>query len=121
MALTVVAEPVDAFNRWIQHQRQPAVAPSTDDEKRGQEVFLQSTCVMCHTIRGTSAGSRVGPDLTHVGSRLTLAAGTLPNTRAHLSGWVTDSQSLKPGNRMPPHRLSPEDLEALVAYLRSLR
>jgi cytochrome c oxidase subunit 2 len=76
---------------------------------------------MCHTIRGTSAGSRVGPELTHVGSRLTIAAGTLPNTRGHLGGWVLDSQSVKPGNRMPPNALTSDDLQAVLSYLRSLR
>jgi cytochrome c oxidase subunit 2 len=121
MALVVVAEPIDTFNRWIQHQRQAAVPPSTDAEKRGQDVFLRTTCVMCHTIRGTSAGSRVGPELTHVASRMTLAAGMLPNTRGHLAGWVIDSQPLKPGNRMPPNVLSPDDLEAVLTYLRSLQ
>jgi cytochrome c oxidase subunit 2 len=76
---------------------------------------------MCHTIRGTSAGSRVGPELTHVGSRLTLGAGVVPNTRGHLAGWVINSQSVKPGNRMPPNPLSPDDLQPLLTYLRSLR
>jgi cytochrome c oxidase subunit II len=121
MAFVVVAEPMEKFQSWIQHQRQAAQPPRTDEEKRGQQVFLQTTCAMCHTIRGTSAGSRVGPELTHVGSRMTLAAGTLPNTRGHLAGWVIDSQSVKPGNRMPPNALSPEDLQAVVTYVRSLR
>jgi cytochrome c oxidase subunit 2 len=121
MSFVVVAEPAGEFQRWLHHQRQAAQAPATDVEKRGQQVFLQGPCVMCHTIRGTSAGSRVGPELTHVGSRMTLAAGTLPNTRGHLAGWVLDSQSVKPGNRMPPNPLSPEDLHAVLTYLRSLR
>jgi cytochrome c oxidase subunit 2 len=121
MAFMVVAEPMETFRAWIQHQRQPAPAPRTDQEKRGQQVFLQTTCVMCHTIRGTSAGSRVGPELTHVGSRMTLAAGALPNTRGHLAGWVINSQSVKPGNRMPPNPLAPDDLQAVLTYLRSLR
>jgi cytochrome c oxidase subunit 2 len=121
MAFMVVAEPMDSFQAWIQHQRQIAQQPATPEEQRGQQVFLQTTCVMCHTIRGTSAGSRVGPDLTHVASRLTLAAGTVPNTRGHLAGWVINSQSVKPGNRMPPNPLAPDDLQAVVTYLRSLR
>jgi cytochrome c oxidase subunit 2 len=121
MAFMVVAEPMEQFQAWIEHQRQPAPTPRTAQEQRGQQVFLQTTCVMCHTIRGTPAGSRVGPELTHVGSRLTLAAGALPNTRGHLAGWVINSQSIKPGNRMPPNPLSPEDLDAVLTYLRSLR
>ena len=121
MAFVVVAEPMEKFQAWIQHQRQIAQEPRSDEEKRGQQVFLQTTCVMCHTIRGTSAGSRVGPELTHVASRLTLAAGAIPNPRGHLAGWVINSQSVKPGNRMPPNPLAAEDLQAVVTYLRSLR
>jgi cytochrome c oxidase subunit II len=125
MALVVVAEPIDRFQAWIRRQRQPAAQPpnglSGDRQRRGRDVFMQSPCVTCHTIRGTDAGSRVGPDLTHVGSRLTLAAGTLPNTRGHLAGWIVNAQSVKPGNRMPPNGLMPDDLQNLLAYLRSLR
>jgi cytochrome c oxidase subunit 2 len=121
MAFTVVAEEAETFQQWIQHQRHVAAEPGTEQEKRGQQVFLQSTCVMCHTVRGTSAGSRVGPELTHVASRRTLAAGTLPNTRGHLAGWVLDPQSVKPGSRMPANPLAPDDLHAVLAYLRSLR
>ena len=121
MAFNVVAEPMDVFTRWIQAQRRPAPDPATPEEVRGQQTFLQGPCVMCHTIRGTSAGSRVGPELTHVASRLTIAAGTLPNTRGHLAGWVLDPQSVKPGNRMPPNALTADDLQNVLTYLRSLR
>jgi len=121
MALQVVAEPMDKFQQWVRHQREPASEPSTDEEKRGKDVFMQSPCVTCHSIRGTDAGSHVGPELTHVGSRLTLAAGTLPNARGHLAGWIVNSQSIKPGNRMPPNALAPDDLQALLAYVRSLQ
>ena len=121
MALQVVAEPMRAFQDWIQHQRQPAAEPITDQQRRGRDVFMQGPCVTCHTIRGTDAGSRVGPELTHVDSRLMVGAGTLPNTRDHLRVWVTNSQATKPGNRMPPLALAPDDLEAVLAYLRSLR
>jgi cytochrome c oxidase subunit 2 len=76
---------------------------------------------MCHAVRGTTAGAVLGPDLTHVGSRLTLAAGTLPNTRANLTRWLRDPQAVKPGNRMPPHVVSRDDEQAIVAYLRALR
>ena len=121
MALQVVAEPMDKFQQWVRHQREPASEPSTDEEKRGKDGFMQSPCVTCHSIRGTDAGSHVGPELTHVGSRLTLAAGTLPNARGHLAGWIVNSQSIKPGNRMPPNALAPDDLQALLAYVRSLQ
>ena len=121
MAFAVVAEPMDAFLAWIRNQRQPAVEPSTDEQRRGRELFMQSTCVTCHTIRGTDAGSRVGPELTHVGSRMTIGAGTLPNTREHLQQWVSNPQQVKPGIRMPPSPLSRDELELVVTYLRSLR
>jgi cytochrome c oxidase subunit 2 len=121
MSLTVVAEPMTAFQEWIQHQRKPAVEPSNDLERRGRQVFLQSPCVTCHAIRGTFAGSHVGPELTHVASRLTLAAGAMPNNRGHLAGWIANSQSIKPGNRMPPNALTADDLQAVLAYVQSLR
>jgi cytochrome c oxidase subunit 2 len=121
MAFAVVAEPMDRFLEWIRNQRQPAMEPATDEQRRGRDLFMQSTCVTCHTIRGTHAGSRVGPDLTHVGSRMTIGAGTLPNTREHLQQWVTNPQQVKPGIRMPPSPLSRDDLELVVSYLRSLR
>jgi cytochrome c oxidase subunit 2 len=121
MAFMVIAEPAAEFETWLDNQRKPAPAPVNADEARGQQVFLNNPCVMCHTIKGTPAGSRIGPDLTHVASRQTIAAGTLPNTRGHLGGWVLDSQSVKPGNKMPPNNLSSEDLQALLAYLESLK
>jgi cytochrome c oxidase subunit II len=121
MAFAVVAEPMEKFQTWIQHQRRIAMEPSSEAQTRGRQVFLESPCAMCHTVRGTTAGSRVGPELTHIGSRLTLAAGTLPNTSDHLAAWVRDPQAVKPGNRMPSTPLSPDDREALLAYLRSLR
>ena len=76
---------------------------------------------MCHSIEGTSAGSHVGPDLTHMGSRLTIGAGTLPNTREHLARWIRDAQREKPGVHMPTIRLAQPDLDALVSYLESLK
>jgi cytochrome c oxidase subunit II len=121
MSFVVVAEPMTTFLEWIRNQRQPAVEPATDEHRRGRELFMQSTSVTCHTIRGTDAGSRVGPDLTHVGSRRTVGAGTLPNTHEHIKQWVSNPQRVKPGIRMPPSPLSPDDLERVISYLRSLR
>ncbi len=81
---------------------------------------MSSTCVGCHAIRGTDADQQVGPDLTHVSLRETLAAGTFRNTRPNMRTWILDPQSLKPGVTMPPTQLSDEDLSALLAYLESL-
>jgi cytochrome c oxidase subunit 2 len=81
----------------------------------------QRACVMCHTIRGTTAGGRIAPDLTHFATRSTIAAGTLPRTAEHLNAWLTDPQAIKPGNRMPAIALAPEDRAAIVAYLEQLR
>jgi cytochrome c oxidase subunit II len=121
MGVYVVAEPEDEFARWQAQQRQPAPEPATDAQRRGRDVFMSSSCVLCHAIAGTSAAAVTGPNLTHVASRLSLAAATLPNTRAHLAGWVIDPQRHKPGNNMPPNLLSSEELQALLSYLETLR
>jgi len=121
MALWVVAEPQEQFNAWRQNQTQTSVSPASDSQKRGQQIFLSSTCVMCHAINGTPAGSNIGPNLTHIGSRNTLAAATMANTREHLVQWIKDSQSIKPGNKMPQNNLSDPDLQSLIDYLQSLK
>jgi len=120
MGFSIVAESVDEFQAWQQQQLKPAAEPSTSDAMRGREVFLTHACLMCHTIRGTDAGSRLGPDLTHVASRNMIAAETLPNTAGALAGWVVDPQRIKPGTQMSPNPLVPDDLQAVVAYLQSL-
>ena len=121
MALLVIAEPPEAFSAWREAQQHPAGAPSDALQQRGQEVFLSSACVLCHTIRGTPAGAKAAPDLTHLASRQMLAAGTLYNTPGYLAGWIVDAQQLKPGNKMPPNSLTGSDLQALLAYLTSLK
>lgn len=121
MAFQVIAEPMAAFQSWLQQQRRGAPQPATDAQRQGHDLFMRGPCVMCHTIRGTSAGSRIGPDLTHVASRRMLAAATLPMTREHLARWIVDPQAVKPGNRMPPNPLPDEDLQALLTYLETLR
>jgi cytochrome c oxidase subunit 2 len=120
MRLVVVAEAEEAFLEWAQARRKPAVEPEDEHRRRGRQVFLGSSCVMCHTIRGTEAGSRFGPDLTHIGSR-PLIGGILANTRGHLAGWVVDPQRIKPGVRMPLNVVRPTDLDALVDFLTSLK
>jgi cytochrome c oxidase subunit 2 len=121
MALWIVAEPQEQFNAWRQSQTGTSIAPSSDSQKRGQQVFLTSTCVMCHAINGTPAGSNIGPNLTHVASRTMIGAATLVNTRDHLAQWIKDSQTFKPGNKMPQNTLSDADLGSLVDYLQSLK
>lgn len=120
MGLWVVAEPEKQFEQWMEHQRQPANAPSDPIRAQGQQVFLNSACAMCHAISGTTAAGQVAPDLTHMGSRLSLAAGTLPNTKGNLAGWITDPQSLKPGNHMAVVPLRSEDVQPLIEFLEGL-
>jgi cytochrome c oxidase subunit 2 len=121
MALWVVAEPQEQFNAWRQNQTQTSVPPASDSQKRGQQVFLSAPCVMCHAINGTPAGSNIGPNLTHIASRNMIAAATLTNTRDHLAQWIRDSQSVKPGNKMPQNNFSEQDLQSLLDYLQSLK
>ncbi|HEU4563844.1 MAG TPA: cytochrome c oxidase subunit II [Gemmatimonadaceae bacterium] len=121
MALFVVAEPPERWAAWYERQLQPAPQFTDSVLKRGGEVFMASACVMCHAIDGTPAGSNVGPNLTHIGSRLTIGAGTLPNARGNLAGWILDPQRIKPGANMPPNQIAPQDLQALLGYLESLR
>lgn len=121
MRLTVVAEPVDQFKNWMNLQRQDAPEPKEPMQVRGKQVFLQGACLMCHSVQGTEARGRVGPDLTHVAGRKLLAAGAVPNVPGHLAGWIANAQSVKPGVRMPPNNLSPQDLRALLEYLETLK
>jgi cytochrome c oxidase subunit 2 len=121
MAFIVVVEPRAEFEAWLNKQRLPAAHPKNADQQRGQQVFLTTSCAMCHAIKGTSAGARTGPDLTHIGSRRTLGAAVIPNNTGNLHGWISDPGSIKPGVLMPPNTFDPEDLHALVAYLESLK
>ncbi len=112
MRIHVVAEPAEQFNAWLQGQRQPAAAGAM----RGQQVLLENTCVNCHAIQGTPANARVGPDLSHLGS------GVVANTPVNLLRWVANPHDVKPGVLMPAYgSLSPDDLDALVAYLEGLK
>ena len=121
MGLLVIAEPPAQFAAWAKHSQQPAPEPGDSVTRRGQEVFLTGSCALCHAIEGTRAQSRAGPSLTGIGSRRTLGAGTLPNTRGNLAGWIVDPQRIKPGTHMPPNALAPADLDALLTYLESLK
>jgi len=121
MALHVVAQEPQAFEAWRQAQARPAL-PRSAQHTRGMQAFLAHRCDACHTVRGVARDSRLGPDLTHVGSRLYLGAGTLANTKAALSHWVAHVQEVKPGARMPSsgQRLDAEALDLLAGWLASL-
>jgi len=121
MAFVVVAEAPSDFEHWLAGNRGPAPAPRTPSEIRGQEVLERGPCAMCHSVTGTAAGGRTAPDLTHVATRSTLGAGTVPNTRGYLAGWILDPQHLKPGNRMPANAIDSGDLQALLDYLETLK
>jgi cytochrome c oxidase subunit II len=121
MALLVIAEPPEVFAESLRRERSPAAPPKDEVAARGQRLFIDRGCASCHTIRGTQAFfGRLGPDLTHVASRRTLAAGTLTNVPGHLAGWIANPQALKPGNRMPEVPLEPAEVHALRHYLQAL-
>jgi cytochrome c oxidase subunit 2 len=117
MAFFVVAESREEFEAWRTSQLNAASAPSEKEAMLGEQIFMMRGCALCHTIRGTTAGGRTGPDLTHVASRLTLAAGTLPNSRENLVEWIADPQKFKPGNKMPKVALKEPELDAVAVYL----
>ncbi len=121
MALLVIAEPSDDFERWIQEQRTTAAQPQSSQEQRGLYLVQRSACVMCHTIRGTAAGGRMGPDLTHIASRRTILAATAPRTHENLNRLIEDPHQFKPGTRMPALEIGADDRAAIVAYLERLR
>jgi cytochrome c oxidase subunit 2 len=122
MILYVVAHTRDGYEQWLRHARQPSVEPADAVAMRGQQLFMQKQCVLCHTINGTVAHGHVGPDLTHVGARIGIAANTRPNDVASLEAWVTHAQSLKPMSQMPNiTAFNGVELRSLVTYLRSLQ
>ena len=121
MSLFVVAEEEAAFDRWRDGQIKSADPPSDPERQKGLEAFLSQPCVMCHSVRGTPAGGRVAPDLTHVGSRKALAAGTLPMSRGNLAAWIVDPHGIKPGVNMPTMKLEPDAVNGIAAYLEGLK
>jgi cytochrome c oxidase subunit 2 len=121
MALNVVVHPRAQFAAWLAESRAPAADPTDSSAAEGKKVFLAGPCSSCHSITGTAAYGTVGPNLTHLASRLTIGAGTLPNTRGNLGGWVVDPQAIKPGVRMPSNQLEGKDLRALLDYLETLK
>ena len=118
MLLAVDVQPRDSFERWAQAQKAPAAV--SDQVAAGRQVFETTACVNCHTISGTAASGKFGPDLTHLMSRKTIAAGAAENTEDNLRVWVTSPDAIKPGALMPAMQLSKQDIDSLVAYLMSL-
>jgi cytochrome c oxidase subunit 2 len=121
MAFAVVAEPRAEFERWYEAQLGTAAPPAQGLASSGRDVFLVKSCALCHTIRGTEASGRVGPELTHVASRTRIAAATLPNEDGALRAWILDPHAFKPGVRMPRNPLTADEVDAVVAYLRGLQ
>lgn len=120
MAFRLIAHDPNEFEQWLQDSRIPPSFPTDPELRRGRRVFLEGGCAECHAIRGLS-DSTTGPDLTRLGSRRTLGAGTVPNRKGALLGWIADPHSIKPRNLMPPSYLPPKDLHALAAFLQSLK
>jgi cytochrome c oxidase subunit 2 len=121
MGFSVIAVPAPDFDRWLVAHSRPPLGPSSDIEEQGQLAFMSLPCAGCHTIRGTAAHGKRGPDLTDFGARATIGAMPLGNTRANLAGWIVNAQTLKQGSMMPPIAVPPDQLTALVAYLESLK
>jgi cytochrome c oxidase subunit 2 len=121
MSLVVVAESNEKFQRWKTHQQSPANDPLTPQQLHGRSVFLSLPCVNCHAITGVDAYATIGPDLTHLASRPTLAAGELLNSKGNLGGWIVNAPAIKPGTVMPPNQIAADDLIDLLAYLENLR
>lgn len=120
MLFLVIATPPAQFAEWLAAQQQTPPAPTTALAQQGQQLFMNSACAQCHTIAGTPATGRLGPDLTHLAGRRTLAAGILENNVGNLGGWLMNPQHIKSGNLMPATLLTGEELQALLAYLQTL-
>jgi cytochrome c oxidase subunit 2 len=118
MLLRVYVQSRDEFERWVRYQQQ---TPKSDASSRGQRVFEATACVNCHAISGTAARGRFGPDLTHLMSRDTIAAGAAPNTPEQLRLWIRNPDVIKPGSKMPAMGLSDGDVAAVATYLETLR
>jgi cytochrome c oxidase subunit 2 len=124
MAFTVVARDQPQFQSWVAGQQQPAAAPSDSESGRGAQAFASLGCITCHALRysGTApTGGGLGPDLTHLASRSTIAAGLASNDVDTLQRWIANPQAIKPGTTMPPTQTDTETLHALATYLASLR
>jgi cytochrome c oxidase subunit II len=121
MAFLVVAEPPEQFAAWLANEQQPAAEPTDPAAQAGLHAIMRPSCIGCHAIKGTPAAGQLGPDLTHIGSRRTIAAGTLPNNPGTLAGWIADPQHIKPGNLMPDLAVDLETANAIATYLETLK
>ena len=121
MGVLVVAESKEDFERWRDQQISSAIPPGDAERQRGMEIFLSKPCIMCHQIRGTDAGGKIAPDLTHVGSRRYIGAGTLETTRGNIAAWIVDPHGVKPGVNMPTIQLEPDEVQPLASYLEGLK
>jgi cytochrome c oxidase subunit 2 len=119
MLLRVYVDSRDAFDRWVQRQRQPA--REDGEAADGRRVFQSTACINCHAVSGTVATGRFGPDLTHLMSRDTIGSGIVPNTVENLRAWIRNPDALKPGSRMPAMQLTDRDVDAVTAYLATLQ
>lgn len=122
MRLLVVAQREPEYEAWLAGQRATAAEPANDGQALGQQMFVGKACAFCHTIRGTDAHGKMGPDLTHLASRQAIASNMLPNNEGNLEGWFTHAQALKPGVEMPNMtQFTGTQARALAAYLQSLK
>ncbi len=120
MAIRVVAEPRDKFDAWRDDQLKPGQPPDSSKANAGLVAF-ERRCGACHSIRGTPAGGVYGPNLSHLMTRATLAAGAIPNDEGNLAGWIADPQQIKPGTHMPVVQLSGDEMESITNFLTSLK
>jgi cytochrome c oxidase subunit 2 len=121
MSMAVYADPPAKFKAWLANMSRPLAPPTSPQAKAGEQVFLTQQCASCHTIRGTAAQGTIGPDLTHLQTRRTLAALTIPNDTAHLAGWIANPQAVKPGNKMPALDLTGAQFQQLMTFLQGLK
>jgi cytochrome c oxidase subunit II len=121
MAMYVFVQPRAAFDAWLKNMSSHARTPASAQARAGERAFMHDQCASCHQIRGTPAQATVGPDLTHLATRSSLAAATIPNNPAKLAAWIKNPQAIKPGDRMPDLGLSNAEIQDLVAYLEGLR
>ena len=126
MGFMVVAQSDADYADWLNAQQQDAPTPADQAAQQGQQVFIAAGCVFCHTVRGLDdksidrSGVDLGPDLTHLASRLTIAGASLTQNQGNLAGWIVDAQHVKPGSLMPNVQLNSQDLQSLLAYLATL-